>query len=478
MKSAAALLLLSAVLGWSQTPLNERVLVVYNSAEPESRAVARYYIMRRGIAEKLSCKISVTNADYIKQEDFDFAVKAPIRKCLEEAGKQKILYIVFSYLTPYVVTFGNRGFALDQLVADIWDEYLPPGGGGTGKPHPYFGDAESEGSFYVPFQSLAAYRDSAGASNIYSVWRLDGANSNIAKGLVDKALFAEADRLKGIACFDRQDGDLDKVADASSGSGDWDIHQAAEFSNRAGFRVVEDDQPAEFGTAPAPARCDDAALYAGWYSLDHYNDVFSWAPGAIGIHLDSASATNPRRGSNWAANALLKGITVTSGAVAEPYLQGLPHPDQMVLYLFQGANVGDALLRSTRWLKWMIINIGDPLYKPFPHGLAPFNVPGFDLPWLAVVPQNITGGTAASIQFHQTVPAYKTGMAVSFKSDHPDLIVAPEILNIPAKMNTITFPIISHTVTSETVIRIWVTAGGSTKSNTLTLHPAPAAAKP
>ena len=80
-------------------------------------------------------------------------------------------------------------------------------------------------------------------------------------------------------------------------------------------------------------------------------------PGAIGFHLDSASATNPHRRTTGRARALLKGITVTSGAVTEPFLEGLVHPDQIFYYLFQGANVGDAVLRGTRWLKWMIMNL-------------------------------------------------------------------------------------------------------------------------
>jgi hypothetical protein len=38
----------------------------------------------------------------------------------------------------------------------------------------------------------------------------------------------------------------------------------------------------------------------------------------------------------------------------------------------EGANVGDAFLRNTLWLKWMIINIGDPLYRPFAKQRGPF----------------------------------------------------------------------------------------------------------
>jgi hypothetical protein len=38
----------------------------------------------------------------------------------------------------------------------------------------------------------------------------------------------------------------------------------------------------------------------------------------------------------------------------------------------EGAIVGDALLRNTAWLKWQILNMGDPLYRPFPRGRSPF----------------------------------------------------------------------------------------------------------
>ena len=62
------------------------------------------------------------------------------------------------------------------------------------------------------------------------------------------------------------------------------------------------------------------------------------------------------------ADDRLKGITVTSGAVAEPFLEGIPHPDTVFRSLLEGANAGDAMLRGTAWLKWMIVNLGDPAF--------------------------------------------------------------------------------------------------------------------
>jgi len=455
-----------------QVPLNERVLLVYNSNASESLAVARYYATQRRIPASNICKIAVNSTDYIDQDEFDSRVKIPVRKCLESAGKQKILYIVFSYQTPYALRLRNRGFSLDQFVADIWDEYSPSRAGNETGPHPYFGNAQSQGNVYERFIPLAAYRDQPRALNIYSVWRLDAANAKLAKGLVDKAMFAETNGLSGKGCFDLQYGRIELMADYGSASGDWDIHQAAEFAKRAGFPVTEDQQPAEFGTPPAPLRCDGAALYAGWYSLNHYNDAFTWNPGAIGFHLDSASAMNPRGGTNWAANAVMNGITITSGAVAEPFLTGLPHPDQVFLYLFQGANVGDALLRSTQWLKWMILNIGDPLYRPFPQGVAAFNSPARHETLLALIPQSLVGGAQSSGIVGLSSPAPEGGAKVSLKTNRPDLVSLPATVTIDPKADSARFPITTHAVTADvTEVRVSMTAGETSRSNILLLYP-------
>jgi uncharacterized protein (TIGR03790 family) len=174
---------------FGQTLLHERVLVVYNASVSDSLAVALHYMERRQIPESNRCRVSVASTDYIKQQEYESRVKTPVRRCIEALGKQKILYIVFSYQTPYVVTIGARGFALDSNIADIWDEYSNSRPGNEVGNQPYFGETQSQGNVYAPpLVTLAAYRDLAQAANIYSVWRLGAANANLAKGLVDKAL--------------------------------------------------------------------------------------------------------------------------------------------------------------------------------------------------------------------------------------------------------------------------------------------------
>ncbi|MBZ5648648.1 MAG: TIGR03790 family protein [Acidobacteriia bacterium] len=378
-KRSLLLLALAAPVMADPVPLNERVLVVYNAYSKDSLAVARYYMLARRIPAANKCALKPVEfkaaasfpVEYVAYGDFTDMFAKPIRKCLNKVGKEKILYIVLTYDTPFELSGApeGAGMAIDSYLADVWDETAR-----SPEPNPYFAPLFNQRELYPPFVPLAEYRGQTGAKLIYSVWRLDAHTPQLAKGMVDKAIDAEQKGLSGTACFDRRGGgeNMRLVQDSGYGAGDWDLFRAAQFARQAGFHVVEDTNEAEFGTPPAPARCDDAALYSGWYSMGHYNDVFTWRPGAVGFHLDSGSATNPRSGKSWSANAIHRGITVTSGSVTEPYLTGLPHPAGIFRNLFEGANVGDAFLRNTAMIKWQIINLGDPLYTPFPGGRGPF----------------------------------------------------------------------------------------------------------
>ena len=169
-----------------------------------------------------------------------------------------------------------------------------------------------------------------------------------------------------------------------------------------------------------------------------------------------------------AANAIAHGITVTCGAMTEPYLDNLPHPDQALWYLFHGANVGDALLRSERLLKWRIINIGDPLYRPFPkpadlvERLKPAIV-------FALLPK-ITLGGATSLAMIALSHAASGPMNLSVRSERPDLVSVPQSVTIPDATNGVKFAIHTLDVAAEsTTVRIYVTAKDLQKSNTLVL---------
>ena len=462
-----------SVLAVEPTRLADRVMVVYNAKIHDSLEVAEHYALRRSIPHVNLCAIRPPDPIALDWGPFEASVKNPVRKCLERIGPDKILYIVLTYQTPWRLDGLPLGpHAIDQFVADIWDQAYPERGDPAfGRPHPYFAGAQSQGNVYAPFVSFADFRARTASSRIYSVWRLDGASAQLAQGLVDKAITAETSGLHGQACFDRNRGEISRVPDWEYGSGDWDLHQAAEFAREVGFTVTEDSHEVEFGTAPAPV-CHDAALYSGWYSLNHYNDAFTWSTGAIGFHLDSSGAKDPRGGTNWSANAIIKGITVTSGAVGEPYLEGMAHPDGVFRNLFEGANVGDAFLRNTRQLKWKILNLGDPLYRPFAHGLPPFNSgSALSESSLAFAHQAMPGGAAGAGRVMLAKPAPAGGTVVSLHSSDPKTAFVPESVTIAQGERSATFAISTTWVAQRTYVRISAQAPVS-RTNTLVLLPA------
>src|SRR6185295_8617219 len=121
---------------------------------------------------------------------------------------------------------------------------------------------QAQGSAFLPFVSLATYRTQPKSSLIYSVWRLDGPTLAIANNLVDLAMSAEASGLSGQVCIDRRAGNaMFGEGDQGATATEWDLHRAAGFATTAGFTTVEDPNEAEIGTAPAPLRCDNAAIF-------------------------------------------------------------------------------------------------------------------------------------------------------------------------------------------------------------------------
>lgn len=455
-----------------QIPLNQRVLIVYNTGNTDSVSVANYYASRRNIPIANLCPITPPSTTVLTWTEYLSSVKVPVQNCLRSVGPGNILYVVLTYQTPYIVkgASGALHYALDSYIGDIWDQYASK----DFYPYPshlqpYYEDAQSEGNLYQSFVSFADYRGQKGALLIYSVWRLDGASAPLAEGLVDKAIAAESSGLLGQACLDRRDGPISGVYDSDYGEGEWDLHQAATFARQVGFPVIEDSHPQEFGTLPAPD-CPDAAMYSGWYSLDHYNDAFTWNTGAIGFHLDSSSAADPRGGKNWSANAIIKGITVTSGSVMEPYLQGLARPGGTFRDLYQGANLGDAFLRNTRWLKWMILYLGDPLYLPFPNGLPPLNPPPAQYS-LGLSPRYIVNGATATGTVTLANPAPAGGTLVSLTSGNTVLIQVPAAVTVLEGQRSATFiatAAATPLVIKDTYARITAAGVGQ---NSLTVSP-------
>jgi uncharacterized protein (TIGR03790 family) len=200
-------------------------------------------------------------------------------------------------------------------------------------------------------------------NGVLMVARLDGPSAAIARGLVDKALQAEADGLWGRAYFD-----LRNITDPSYKPGDDWIRGASEICRRLGFETVVDDQP---GTFPAAFPMSQIAIYIGWYdggvSGPFTQPTVEFMPGAFAYHLHSFSAATVRSASqNWVGPLLAKGATITMGCVAEPYLSGTPEVAVFTARFIYGRfTFGEAAYASQPVLSWQTTVVGDPLYRPF-----------------------------------------------------------------------------------------------------------------
>jgi uncharacterized protein (TIGR03790 family) len=365
----------------------DEVIVIYNSRLPESRAVADYYAARRNVPTNQVFGFDLPTTEDISRSAFRDALQKPLARLLEQQklwhiashfvtdtnntpsrvewrpSESKIRYAVLCYGVPLHIpedpTFSEP--VPDKLIPELRRNEAA---------------VDSELAL-LPLieQSLPitgplrnwAYTATATAllhptNGLLLVARLDGPTPEIARGLVDKALAAEADGLWGRAYFDLRD-----VTGAAKLGDDW-IRAAAEISRLSGFETTVDTNAATFSAA---FPLSHVALYAGWYDGDASGPfslpTVEFMPGAFAYHLHSFSAATLRSPTrHWVGPLLAKGATCSLGCVAEPYLACTPDIGTFFgRFLVYGFTFGEAAYACQSYLSWQNTVVGDPLYRPF-----------------------------------------------------------------------------------------------------------------
>jgi len=405
---AISLLILACCnIGFALEP-NE-ILVIANSDIAASVRLAKHYCSKRGVPKDniLALSLGTTLNETISRDDYEKKLAEPIRKKLyssESTGKTW-LYPIRCLVTTYGVPFkvDGRGLlkgkeeelkqlqklkeqakqTLEQLKqsgasdssAEMKDTkrklaQLQPKidyiiGKETGA------SVDSELSI-VLFGEYELYRwqpnmlktDMPGLGfQTLMVSRLDGPSFEIAQGLVDKAIAAEQNGLRGVAYIDWRSLADDKKP-YSPGQFDQSLRDLVSMIKRqTQMSVVEEDTNELFGLE----QCPSAAIYCGWYSLKKYVDAFDFVDGAIGYHISSLEAVDLRdpNSSQWCPAMLADGVTATLGAVAEPYLHSFPEPKAFFAELLAGHCLAEAYYRTKPFNSWQLVLIGDPLYRPF-----------------------------------------------------------------------------------------------------------------
>ena len=240
------------------TPLKDRVLILVNDKEPASASVGQHYATRRGIPAANILHLKTSTAEQITREEYAQQIESPVRKFLDAADgamRRKIVYIVPVYGVPLRV---GEQLAVDSLLAMMYaghDDMKPP------LRNPY---AAATGSRPPRF---AEWSDTVAAANkfkMFAVTRLDGPTPGIAKGLVDKAMEAEASlTLKsGIGYFDHQGT---RHPEEWQYKIDEEVKSAAGLSRKMGFETVLHVQATALcgcNLAPPPYYAWDAGKHA------------------------------------------------------------------------------------------------------------------------------------------------------------------------------------------------------------------------
>jgi uncharacterized protein (TIGR03790 family) len=390
MRNSLPILLLSFRLAAHSAPAHpgEEVAIVYNTRVPESKGVADYYAQKRAVPTNQIFGFELPTAEEMSRVEFRDSLQKPLAKALEArklwhiaahtvpptnnqparvdwvAVSSKIRYLVLCYGVPLKIAAdpSHQEPGLDKLrpemrrneaAVDSELMWLPM----VEQKIPLAGPLRNV--LYTATNSSLLHP----TNGILMVTRLDGPTAAIARGLVDKALQAEAEGLWGRAYFD-----IRNTTEPGYKLGDDWIRGASEIARRLGFETVVDDKPTTF---PVGFPMSHIAYYAGWYDQDasgpFAQPTIEFMPGAFAYHLHSLSARTLRSTNEaWTGPFLAKGAAATMGSVYEPYLSGTPDIAVFTARLiYSGFSFGEAACVSLSVISWQTTVVGDPLYRPF-----------------------------------------------------------------------------------------------------------------
>ena len=387
-------LVASVALAWlpravSAGDLAERVVIVYNTEDPDSRPLAETYAEKRGVPTNQICGISIRVAETISRKEYDEKVRDPIWRFLTRQGlleqeprmimdpvlgkvpglstvSAKVSCLVLMYGVPLRIENDpdvveklpdnvQEGFRRNEASVESELATLPSTG------------AKISGFLRNPFfQSGSGGFGASLNREMLLVGRLDGPDPQTVRRMIDDALTAERYGLHGRAYFDWR-GVQDKAYEKGN---DW-IRGAYRSFHEAGYECDFDDQPETFDE---DYPMTDVAIYAGWYAENVVGPFlrpdFHFKTGAVAYHLHSFSGTSVRtRTTRWVGPLLAKGAAATLGNVFEPYLSYTPRIDIFFQRLLEGAPFLEAGYYSEPVLSWQTTFVGDPLYRPFAASL-------------------------------------------------------------------------------------------------------------
>lgn len=325
------------------------VALVYNVKSKNAGRIAANYVRARGFDDPQRVRVSLPVGAEISREDFDRRLLAPIQAHLRERPTTTILLLVRgvpwrirpSELTgPRRYTQWSRASVDSELTLARVEDYPVQG--------------RIRNPLYHRAKRLTP------VDRVLAVCRLDGPDDRTANALVQRAIAAEQRGVEGIALFDARG-----LKNGSYAMGDRAILKAAELMKQSGRLDVRIDKKPE--VVDLSRVKPKIGFYYGWYagSFRPKNEGFRFGRGAIGAHLHSFAGYSLDKDKRWVGQMLWHGAAAAIGVADEPLLDGFPAADALVDALLEGRNLAHASLSASRYLSWMPLCVGDPLYTPF-----------------------------------------------------------------------------------------------------------------
>ena len=373
------LMCLSAASAFARNSLSAATLVLFNSSDPESEELARYYALKRDIPPDQIVGLSCPASEEISRADFDRTIAAPLREKMEsngwwktarvEGNKKAVVETSIRFVAimrgmplkiaadpsirpptdtrniPPAISSRNDASVDSEIAALGVKDWMPA----SVVENPYFG-------------RFTQILDDSVFPGMLLPARLDAPTGSMVRAMIDDSLMAEKEGLWGWAYIDGRD-----ITSGGYTEGDNWMRHLVEILRQRGVPTIFDNLPSTLGE---DFPVTDAAVYFGWYAGDATGPFarqdFQFKPGAIAVHLHSYSASTLRSTTNnWCGPLIARGAAATLGNVYEPYLSLTANLDVFQDRLMSGLTLAESAYMSMRALSWMGVVIGDPLYRPY-----------------------------------------------------------------------------------------------------------------
>lgn len=369
----------------------ERVVVVQNETSPISVSIAKDYMQKRSVSNRVSvqCADSALNAanETIAYADYQSRIEKPLREFL--SSHPKVDFIVLTKGIPIRIAdapgrgLGNKRPSLDSTLAALDYDKAPQA---INVP---ISDSGFTGTAWANRYWQAKEPFSHAKFGGYLVTRLDGYTEEDAKALTTHALAAEKSPPSGPILLDtcksfgyaeravqpvplfaappEHGKPLPPMPDINYNHFNADMQKAADILKTHHIPVELDENETFVGNKTG------LMGYTSWGSNDHAFNAAAYhslrfAPGAIG---DTAVSTSGRTflptqgGQSLIADLIAQGITGVKGYCDEPLLTAIASPSVLFDRYTEGWTLAESFYAASRFVGWEDIVLGDPLCRPY-----------------------------------------------------------------------------------------------------------------